>query len=432
MAAQAIATANLWLDGEDWSWPDAGSELGPPAWVSAVPGGGTVAFAGEPFALSGDIVLGGAAELADIEPTEPVPQITATSLRAPVAHPAPAAVARRFTIVPPDPAAAPRPRRRPSRWRVARQRVIACVALLLVFGSTFELAAHLRSSGGSSHAARNGAHAAGVHTAAVAPALAASPPVPGPLASSHATLSILSRDASGSSIARVRYSSLALHRRASFLVYLPPGYTAGTAHRYPVLYLLHGDNQLGNAYLQVGLPSTLDQVIRGGEVHPLIAVILEGARRTDNWRNDGSTRYEDYVVETQQLVDRMLPTVANRGGRAIAGLSMGGFGAMNVALGHLDRYSVVESWLGFFNHLGPELKADASQFQHLPLTAFVYGAASDSIADPSENAPFAAALRAAGASASSAVYPGGHTLATIQAHLRDTIVLAGRALSPGS
>ena len=423
MAAQVIATTNLWLDGEDWSWPVTGSELGPPAWIPALPDGG-----GAPA---------------------PLPQITAARLRAPdplreldapgpaawsQANPAPVAVARRFTIVPPEPAVAARPRRRSSRWRVARQRLIACVALLLVFGATFELAARLGSAAGPTHA-HGGARAAGVagaHGAAVAPGLAASPPVPGPLASSHATLSIVSRDAGGSSVARVHYSSLALHRRASFLVYLPPGYTAGTAHRYPVLYLLHGDNQLANAYLQVGLPTTLDHLIGSGAVHPLIAVMLEGARRTDNWRNDGATRYEDYVVETQQLVDRMLPTVANRGGRAIAGLSMGGFGAMNVALGHLDRYSVVESWLGFFNHLGPELAADASLFQHLPLTAFVYGAASDSIADPTENAPFAAALRAAGASATSAVYPGGHNLATIQAHLSDMLVFAGRALSPGS
>jgi hypothetical protein len=59
----------------------------------------------------------------------------------------------------------------------------------------------------------------------------------------------------------------------------------------------------------------------------------------------------------------------------------------------------------------------------------LYGASADTIADPSENAPFAAALRASGASAHSAVYPGEHSLETIEAHLGSTLTFAGRALA---
>ncbi len=58
------------------------------------------------------------------------------------------------------------------------------------------------------------------------------------------------------------------------------------------------------------------------------------------------------------------------------------------------------------------------------LHAFMYGAESDHIANPDEDAPFAAALRAAGADATSAVYPGEHNLETIEAHLGS--MLAGR------
>jgi acetyl esterase/lipase len=64
----------------------------------------------------------------------------------------------------------------------------------------------------------------------------------------------------------------------------------------------------------------------------------------------------------------------------------------------------------------------------LGLSAFVYGGASDDIADPSEDAPFAAALRAAGARARGVVYPGEHSLETIQAHLESTLAFAGGAL----
>jgi enterochelin esterase-like enzyme len=124
----------------------------------------------------------------------------------------------------------------------------------------------------------------------------------------------------------------------------------------------------------------------------------------------------------------MLPTVAARDARAIAGDSMGGFGAMNVALGHPRRFSVVESWLGFFNGLEDELRAAKPVIASEGLHAYLYGGASDYIADPSENAPFAKQLRAAGASAHSAVYVGGHTMETLEAHLHHMLLYVGRSL----
>jgi enterochelin esterase-like enzyme len=142
--------------------------------------------------------------------------------------------------------------------------------------------------------------------------------------------------------------------------------------------------------------------------------------------------YESYVLEVQELVDRMLPTIAARGARAIAGDSMGGYGAMNVALGNPYRFGVVESWLGFFNGLGDELRADRPVISRLGLHAFLYGGESDRIADPSENRPFAARLRAAGAHAHGAVYPGGHTMETLQAHLAGMLLFAGRSLAPAT
>jgi S-formylglutathione hydrolase FrmB len=108
---------------------------------------------------------------------------------------------------------------------------------------------------------------------------------------------------------------------------------------------------------------------------------------------------------------------------------MGGYGAMNVALGHPQRFSVVESWLGFFNGLSDELRAARPVIARDGLHAFLYGGASDSIADPTENAPFAAALRAAGASAHGTVYPGEHDMGTLHAHLAQMLRYVGSALA---
>jgi hypothetical protein len=238
----------------------------------------------------------------------------------------------------------------------------------------------------------------------------------------------VSEDAAGSSIDAASYPSVALHGRGSFLVYLPSGYAATTSH-YPVLYLLTGNDQQNTAFLQIGLQAELDRLIARHAIPPLIAVMIQGGPGSNNWRNQGALRYETYILEVQELIDRTLPTVAARDARAIVGDSMGGYGAMNVALTNPYRFGVVESWLSFFNGLGGDLRADRPVFSRLGLHAFVYGGESDHIANPDEDAPFAAALRAASADARSAIYPGEHNLETLEAHLASMLTFAGRSLS---
>jgi len=262
-------------------------------------------------------------------------------------------------------------------------------------------------------------HASVAPLAGSAPPASSQPPV---------TLTPVSHDAAGSSIDAASYSSAALHGPGSLIAYLPAGYST-TTRRYPVLYLLHGNDQLATAFLQIGLQGELDRLISHHVIPPLIAVMIQGGRGANNWRDFEGRNYETYVLEAQELVDRTLPTLADRGARAIAGDSMGGYGAMNIALSHPDRFATVESWLGFFNGLEAQVHADRPQLARMGLHAFVYGGSSDTIADPSEDAPFAAELRAAGAEAHSAIYPGGHSLETIEAHLAGMLAFAGRALS---
>lgn len=69
----------------------------------------------------------------------------------------------------------------------------------------------------------------------------------------------VSRDSAGSSIDRASFSSPSLSGQGSFLAYLPPGYSR--SQRYPVLYLLHGQDGHATAFLEVGLQHTLDGLI---------------------------------------------------------------------------------------------------------------------------------------------------------------------------
>jgi len=240
------------------------------------------------------------------------------------------------------------------------------------------------------------------------------------------TLKKVSEDTLGSTIASAGYTSPALHGEGAFLTYLPPGYDSSST-RYPVIYMLTGTDQPDTAFLEIGLQNTLDELISSHEIPPVIAVMIQGGPGSNLWRNQGTVHYERYVLEVQELVDRMLPTVPKRDARAIVGDSMGGYGAMNAALSNPYRFGVVESWLGFFNGLDADLHTDRPIFSKLGLHAFVYGGESDHIANPEEDAPFAAALRSAGAVAHSAVYPGEHSLATLEAHIRSMLTFAGRA-----
>jgi len=285
--------------------------------------------------------------------------------------------------------------------------VAVCVALAQGGPLTLERVIGLRSTGSAEQEA---------------PAISSGPP-----AQSLPSTTSVSQDAAGSSIDAASYPSVALHGEGSFLVYLPAGYDSTTSH-YPVLYMLTGDDQSDRAFLQIGVQSELDRLIARHAIPPLIAVMIQGGPGSNNWRNHGALRYESYILEVQELIDRTLPTVAARDARAIVGDSMGGYGAMNVALANPYRFGVVESWLSFFNGLGGDVRADRPILSRLGLHAFVYGGEEDRIANPDEDMPFAAALRAAGGDATGAVYPGEHNLETIEAHLASMLVFAGRAL----
>jgi predicted esterase len=211
-------------------------------------------------------------------------------------------------------------------------------------------------------------------------------------------------------------------------VYPGGRYTQGTA-RYRTLYLLHGRDGHANSFLEIGIQQTLDHLIAAHRIAPMIVVMVQDAPGLDNWRDMGARHSATYVVEVQELADRILRTIPARGARAIAGSSMGGFGSMNVALANPLRFAVVESWLGFFNGLEGTLQGDRPVIARLGLQAFLYGASEDPVAVPSEDPEFAAELRDAGAQASGVIYPGGHSLEKVQEHLDTGLLFAGRSLA---
>jgi enterochelin esterase-like enzyme len=143
-------------------------------------------------------------------------------------------------------------------------------------------------------------------------------------------------------------------RRQEAYVYLPSGYASHPHRRYPVLYLLHGFPGRPLAFLETVQMGIVDDALTvRGSAQPLILVMPFGSTGTftdDEWVNGvrAGSGWATFVArDLVHAVDARYRTIATRRGRAIAGLSEGGYGAINIALEHPHEFSVVESWSGY-------------------------------------------------------------------------------------
>jgi enterochelin esterase-like enzyme len=122
----------------------------------------------------------------------------------------------------------------------------------------------------------------------------------------------------------------ALGRDWGYTVYLPSGYRQDAA-RIPVLYLLHGNNGDANDWLTQGhLQSAADALIARKEIPPVVIVMPQGG--TD-WYVDRKEKMESaFFGDLLPEIETHYAVSTQRGGRAIGGVSMGGFGALRYAL----------------------------------------------------------------------------------------------------
>lgn len=126
--------------------------------------------------------------------------------------------------------------------------------------------------------------------------------------------------------------------------YLPPQYFTDPSRRFPVLYLLHGSPGVPEDWLRGGEAAVAgEQSARAG--HPVIIVV---PRASHGWLDDSecvdsrTEKVDTYVTsDVVAAVDAGLRTQADRAHRGIAGMSAGGFCALNLGLRHHDEFSVI-------------------------------------------------------------------------------------------
>jgi enterochelin esterase family protein len=161
------------------------------------------------------------------------------------------------------------------------------------------------------------------------------------------------KDVPHGAVAHVTYYSRTLQRFRRAHVYTPPGYEKGDG-RYPVLYLLHGASDSDASWSTVGRAGfILDNLIAAGKARPMVVVMPAGHTGPFRFGPPGDRSFErqmdefgeDFSKDLKPYVESNYRVLGDRAHRAIAGLSMGGAQALNVAFSHLEDYG----YLGVFS-----------------------------------------------------------------------------------
>ena len=185
------------------------------------------------------------------------------------------------------------------------------------------------------------------------------------------------------------FHSRSLGSTKRYLVYLPPSYEREGGRRYPVAYYLHGAWGTEDDWTRMGgLHAVMDSLIAAG-MPEMIVVMPDG---DDSWYTtwnilpnaalcrelvpDGQTiesycvgwpRYDDYIArDLVHYVDSTYRTIAAREHRGIGGLSMGGYGAVALALQYPGVFAASASHSGALAPLWPRPSGEGMVYDSIP------------------------------------------------------------------
>lgn len=157
-------------------------------------------------------------------------------------------------------------------------------------------------------------------------------------------------------VARRWYHSPALGLTRRISIYTPPGYET-SRENYPVLYLLHGMGGDEEAWLALGRAAQImDNLIASGKAQPMIVVMPNGNAIQEAAPGESSLgfykptfklpktmdgTFETAFPDIVNFVDANYRTVKSKSGRAIAGLSMGGFHSLHISAQYPDLFNYI-------------------------------------------------------------------------------------------
>lgn len=164
------------------------------------------------------------------------------------------------------------------------------------------------------------------------------------------------KDVPHGTVRREWYSSPSLDMQRRMTIYTPPGYEE-SKQTYPVLYLLHGMGGDEEAWIALGRTAQImDNLIAAGKAKPMIVVMPNGNASQQAAPGESSKgmhtvsfelpktmegSMEESFPDVVKHVDAHYRTKAEKSGRAIAGLSMGGFHSLHISKTYPDMFDYV-------------------------------------------------------------------------------------------
>lgn len=116
----------------------------------------------------------------------------------------------------------------------------------------------------------------------------------------------------------------------NYRVYLPPCYEEDN-RVYPAVYLFHGNIGTDSVWDDLGLDETADELILAGEIPPMIIALPDGGYLANN-TSGGPNSFEGVILnEFIPFIEEMYCAWPEPAGRAIGGLSRGGYWALMIA-----------------------------------------------------------------------------------------------------
>jgi enterochelin esterase-like enzyme len=255
---------------------------------------------------------------------------------------------------------------------------------------------------------------------------------------------------------RILVRASALKRWADpVYIVLPPGYAQHPWVHYPVLFLLHGFPGEPQTFITAGdLVPTYEVLLAEQRVQPMIIVVPSGSKHyltDEEWANGvrAHSAWETFVArDLVATVDARYRTIPSGPARAIAGLSEGGYAALNIGFHHPNEFGVLESWSGYmkaddipaifgrraelrrYNSPADQLPVVASSLRANHVSIWFYIGSDDPLV--TENRHFAAELERLHISHQFQVLRGrGHSWALWRSMMTSSLVFASQHLDHG-
>jgi S-formylglutathione hydrolase FrmB len=160
----------------------------------------------------------------------------------------------------------------------------------------------------------------------------------------------------------VSLPSKILARTVPYCVLLPPSYDAEKTRRYPILYLLHGLGDNEQMLIHAGGMNLVEDLWEQHQLGEFLIVTPAGGASFYINSRDGQRRYEDFFLrEFMPGVEKRYRAQAGRGTRGIAGISMGGYGALHIAFRHPQLFAAVGAHSAALIEKMPNISAQNSR-----------------------------------------------------------------------